>query len=191
MGTRVEKVVVSGPGPDGQWYWRPVDGSGDTQSIDPPLIDSDWTSGNIIEMWVRREMGRIELVGPPVEPEVEEASILLNGEPLDLPEHHEIEPGHVLYAVVRFGRPADRVDRERIGKRRPVVVVGIEGNHLIVRPIFSRNAEGRGQRLREPQTAGLSTNSIIGHDEALITRSNVTSRVGELADEDRAWVLRR
>ncbi len=146
---------------------------------------------DVVEMCVRREMGRIELVGLPVEPEVEEAFILVNGVPLDLPEDDEIEPGDVLYAAVRFGRPADRVDRDRIGKRRPVVVVGIEGDHLIVRPIFSRNTEGRGQRLREPFAAGLSTKSIIGNDEELITRRAVTGKVGELADKDRAWVLRR
>jgi hypothetical protein len=140
MDTRVEKVVVSGPGPDGQWYWRPVGGSEDAQSIDPPLVDSDWTSGDIIEMRVRREMGRIELVGQPDEPVVEEASILLNGEPLDLPEDEQIEPGDVLCAVIRCGRPACRPGgRDRVGKRRPVVVVGTEGNYLIVKPIFSRD----------------------------------------------------
>ncbi|MBC8194262.1 MAG: hypothetical protein H8E69_00680 [Actinobacteria bacterium] len=190
MGTRVEKIVVSGPGPDGTWYWRPHDGSGDTQTVDTPLIDFDWTSGDIVEMRVRREMGNIELVGPTEEPEVEEAPILVNGEPLDLPADDEIEPGDVIYAVVRFGRPANRVERDRVGKRRPVVVVGLEGGHLVVRPIFSRNTEGRGQRLREPNSANLSANSILGHDEELITRADMTSRVGELADADRAWVLR-
>lgn len=191
MGIRVEKVVVSGPGPDGKWFWRPVDGPGDTQTVDTSIVDTEWVSADVVEMRVRREMGRLELVGPPVEPEVEEASILLNGVPLDLPEGDEIEPGDVLYAVIRFGRPADRVDRDRIGKRRPVVVVGIEGSHLIVRPIFSRNTQGRGQRLLEPLAASLSTRSIIGHDDELITRRAATGKVGELADADRVWVLGR
>jgi len=191
MGTRVEKIVVSGPGPDGTWYWRPHDGSGDTKAVDTPLIDSDWTSGDIVEMRVKREMGRIELVGMPADPEVKEASILLNGEPLNLPEGSEITIGDVVYAMVRFGRAEDRVNRDHAGKRRPAVVVGIEGDHLVVRSIFSRNTEGRGQRLLQPEAAGLSTNSIIGHAEDLIGMSAVTSRVGELADADRAWVLRR
>ncbi len=126
MDTRVEKVVVSGPGPDGQWYWRPVGGSEDAQSIDPPLVDSDWTSGGIIEMRVRREMGRIELVGQPDEPVVEEASILLNGEPLDLPEDEQIEPGDVLCAVIRCGRPACRPGGQ--GSRRQATPGSCRGN---------------------------------------------------------------
>lgn len=191
MGTRVEQIVVSGPGPDGQWFWRLANGPGETGPVAPDLVDPDWSSGDIVEMRVRREIGRIELVGPPGEPEVEEASILLNGEPLNLPEDREIKPGDILNAMVRFGRPADRVDRERTGKRRPVVVVGIEGNHLTVRPIFSSNTGGRGQRLRDPVAANLSTKAIVGHDEVLVRRAEVTGRVGELADADRVWVLRR
>ena len=191
MGTRVEKVVVSGPGPDGQWFWRPIDGVGDTQAVDKALVDPEWDNADVVEMRVRHDTGRIELVGPPEGSEVKDALVLLNGEPLELPDDKEIEPGNVVYALVQFSRPGDRIHRDHVAKRRPAVVVEVEGEHLLVRPIFSKNTEGRGRRLRDPVVAGLSTNSIVGDDGEDISRSDVSGWIGRLAAVDAVWVLPR
>ena len=38
MGTRLEKVVLSGPNQDGEWFWRPAEG-GETRPVSKALVE--------------------------------------------------------------------------------------------------------------------------------------------------------
>ncbi len=187
MGTRLEKVVVSGPNPAGAWFWRPLDG-GETQPVPEALVDFTWSAGDIVEMHVRRSGSTIELVGPP-EPEPE-ALLYVDGEPYTPPDTLDLEPGVVAWANVSFGARDDSLGPDRTSKRRPTVVTQVHPDYVVVRPAFSNNAEGRGQKLHDPEPAGLSDNSVIGSDEAVVDRKDLGRLVGTLSEVDRKWVLR-
>ena len=51
--------------------------------------------------------------------------------------------------------------------------------------MFSRNTEGRGQRLPDWQEAGLHSGSVIEHDETIVSRGDVGEVIGRLSDVDR------
>ena len=83
-GEHVERIVISGPNGDGQWFWRLVDGDA-TRPVPPDLVDPDWRAGHIVEWRVRGT----ELIGPPAPPEA--PLVTLDGQPLDLPDTIEIK----------------------------------------------------------------------------------------------------
>jgi hypothetical protein len=65
------------------------------------------------------------------------------------------------------------------------VVVDVGPLTVSVRGVFSRNTEGRGQRLRDWQEAGLHSGSVIEHDETIVSRGDVGEVIGRLSDVDR------
>ncbi len=185
MGTRLVEGVLSGPGPDGTWHWRPE--GGDSLPVPEHLVDPEWVNAATVEMQVRRKGGKTDLLGPP-DPEPD-ALLLVDGKPYVAPDTIDLEPGAVGWAVVPFGGPLDRVDPTRTSKRRPVVVTQVHDDYVVVRPAFSTNAEGRGRRLHDPGPAGLTDNSVIGDDEVVVNRHDLGKLTGTLAEIDRRWVL--
>ena len=128
-----------------------------------------------------------ELAPPEPEPE---ALLYVDGEPYIPPETLDLEPGVVVWALVSFGARDEALGPDRSSKRRPAVVTQVHDDHVVVRPAFSNNAEGRGRRLQDPEPAGLTGNSVIGDDEVVVDRKHLSKLVGTLADIDRRWVLR-
>ena len=187
MGTRLEKVVLSGPNQDGEWFWRPVEG-GETRPVPKALVEPDWKRGSIVELLVTRSGSTIELVGPP-EPEPE-ALLYVDGEPYLPPDTLELEPGVVVVATIPFDGIEDRTNPDVDSKNRPAIVVRVERDFVVVRALFSRNAVGKGQRLKEPKSIGLDHKSIVEHAETMIPLSDVHELIGTLAEVDRKWVLR-
>jgi hypothetical protein len=187
MGTRLEKVVLSGPNPAGAWFWRPLEGGG-TQPVPEALVDHTWAAGDIVEMQIRRKGSTIELVGPP-EP-APEALLYVDGEPYIPPDTLDLEPGVIVVADIPYGGIEDRTDPNATSKNRPAVVIQVERDFVVVRALFSHNTEGKGQRLKDSKSVGLDHRSILEHAETMIPRSDIHELIGTLADIDKKWVLR-
>jgi len=187
MGTRLEKVVLSGPNQDGEWFWRPAEG-GETRPVPKALVEPDWKRGSIVELLVTRSGSTIELLGPP-EPEPE-ALLYVDGEPYVPPDTLELEPGVVVVATIPFDGIEDRTNPDVDSKNRPAVVVRVERDFVVVRALFSRNAEGKGQRLKDSKSIGLDHKSILEHAETVIPRSDIHELISTLSEVDRKWVLR-
>jgi len=183
-GEHVERIVISGPNGDGQWFWRLVDGD-ETRPVPPDLVDPDWRAGHIVEWRVRGT----ELIGPPAPPEA--PLVTLDGQPLDLPDTIDLEPGVVITADIPFSG-ADPGHPGRTAKRRPVVVTQIHPTHLVVRALYSTNNEGRGHRLRHPETTGArNQNSVVADDETLVPLADAGDAIGRLDAVDLQRVLGR
>ena len=184
---RIEAGVVSGPDSRGRWHWRPMKG-GESQPLDPDWIDPDWRSGQTVEMRVRRTFKGVEVVGPAADPAGSESGpddpVLLNGEPLNLPPSRDLEPGAVVSAEIPFSA-RDPADPERESKWRPVVVVRVEDEVVVVRAVYSRNTEGRGRRLQDPEQAGLAPGSALSHDDTLVAKTEIGTPWGSLSPADR------
>ena len=187
MGTRLEKVVLSGPNQDGEWFWRPAEG-GETRPVPKALVEPTWERGDVVELLVKRTGSTIELVGPP-EPEPE-ALLYVDGQPYLPPDTLELEPGVVVVATIPFDGIEDRTNPDVDSKNRPAIVVRVERDFVVVRALFSRNAVGKGQRLKEPKSIGLDHKSIVDHAETMVPLSDVHELIGTLAEVDRKWVLR-
>lgn len=187
MTEKVEAGVVSGPDPRGHWHWRPMKG-GESRPLDPDWVDPDWRSGQTVEMQVRRTFKGVEVIGPAADPAGSGSSpddpVLLNGQPLDLPPSRDLEPGTVVIAAIPFSA-RDPADPERESKRRPVVVVRVEDEVVVVRAVYSRNTEGRGRRLQDPGPAGLASGSALSHDDTLVARTKVSAPQGFPTSADR------
>jgi hypothetical protein len=69
-----------------------------------------------------------------------------------------------------------------------VVVTKVYPGHVVVRPIYSRNAEGHGQRLREPVQAGLKSGAVVANDEEIISLDKIGAPKGRLMEVDRRLV---
>ena len=159
MAELVVEGVRSGPSPNGQWHWRPLDGTSASVPIPPALVDASWASADNVRLRIHRATSGIEILGlDETGLNQEPPGVLLNGEPLNLPETPGVEPGAVVVAEVPYSR-ADHGDPEATAKFRPVVVTQVHPSYLVVRPIYSKNAEGHGQRLNEPERAGLRIRS--------------------------------
>ena len=184
---RIEAGVVSGPDPRGRWHWRPMKG-GESQPLDPDWVDPDWRSGQTVEMRVRRTFKGVEVIGPAADPAESgidpDDPVLLNGEPLKLPPSRDLEPGAVVSAEIPFSA-RDPADPERESKWRPVVVVRVEDEVVVVRAVYSRNTEGRGRRLQDPGQAGLAPGSALSHDDTLVARTEIGTPWGFLSPADR------
>ena len=187
MGTRLEKVVISGPNKKDQWFWRPVDG-GETRPVPEALVDFAWSAGDVVELLVRYSGSTIELLGP-LEPEPE-PMVLVDGEPYVPPDTLELEPGVVVVAIIPFDGIEDRTNPDVDSKNRPAVVVRVEHDFVVVRALFSRNTTGKGQRLKDSKSIGLDHKSILEHAETVIPLSDVHELIGTLAEVDRKWALR-
>ena len=69
-----------------------------------------------------------------------------------------------------------------------MVVTKVGPGHVVVRPIYSKNAEGHGQRLREPEPAGLKAGAVVANDEEVISLDKIGARKGRLMEVDRRLV---
>ena len=185
---QVVEGVLSGPNPNGQWHWRPLDGTGTSIPVPPALVDPLWTSADKVRLRIRNTFSGIEILGSDeTSLNQEPAGVLLNGEPLELPETPDVEPGVVVVAEVPYGR-ADPTVPEATAKYRPVVVTKVYPGHVVVRPIYSKNAEGHGQRLREPVHAGLKPGAVVANDEEIISLDKIGAPKGRLMEVDRRLV---
>ena len=188
MTEQVVAGVLSGPSPNGQWHWRPLDGTSTSVPVPPALVDPLWTSADNVRLRVRKAISGIQILGPEETGlNQEPPGILLNGEPLELPETPDVEPGVVVVAKVPYGR-ADPTVPEATAKYRPVVVTKVYPGHVVVRPIYSKNAEGHGQRLREPVHAGLKPGAVVANDEEIISLDKIGVPKGRLTEVDRRLV---
>ena len=188
MTEQVVEGVLSGPSPNGQWHWRPLDGTGSSIPVPPALVDPLWTSADNVRLRIRKAISGIQILGPDETGlNQEPPGILLNGEPLELPETPDVEPGVVVVAKVPYGR-ADPTVPEATAKYRPVVVTKVYPGHVVVRPIYSKNAEGHGQRLREPVHAGLKPGAVVANDEEIISLDKIGVPKGRLTEVDRRLV---
>ncbi len=188
MTGQVVEGVLSGPSPNGQWYWRPLDGPGTSVPVPPALVDPLWTSAENVRLRIRKGISGIEILGlDETSLNQEPPGVLLNGEPLELPEIPDVEPGVVVVAEVPYSR-ADPTAPEATAKYRPVVVTKVGPGHVAVRPIYSKNAEGHGQRLREPEPAGLKPGAVVANDEVVISLDKIGARKGRLTDVDQRLV---
>ena len=185
MAERTLEAVVSGPDSKGQWHWRPLDGAGGTQPLQSDLVSPLWESGEIVELRLKRNTGIwqvVEIAGPAIEPE---ALLLLNGEPVEFGPDDRLHPGTVVIAEIPFGNPGDGGDPSRTSKRRPTVVASVGDGFVSVRAVYSRNTEGRGTRLLDPEAAGLKPGAVIAHDETHVPLLEVSRPTGVLAEADR------
>lgn len=186
MAEKVEEGVVSGPDTQGRWHWRPP--KGESQPLDPEWVDQDWHIGQTVEMRVRRTFKGVEVIGPAADPAESgidpDDPVLLNGEPLNLPPSRDLEPGAVVIAEIPFSA-RDPADPGRESKRRPVVVVRVEDDAVVVRAVYSRNTAGRGRRLQDPGPAGLAPGSALSHDDTLVARTEISAPQGFLTVADR------
>ncbi len=188
MTEQVVAGVLSGPSPNGQWHWRPLDGTSTSVPVPPALVDPLWTSADNVRLRIRKAISGIQILGPDETGlNQEPPGILLNGEPLELPETPDVEPGVVVVAKVPYGR-ADPTVPEATAKYRPVVVTKVYPGHVVVRPIYSKNAEGHGQRLREPVHAGLKPGAVVANDEEIISLDKIGVPKGRLMEVDRRLV---
>ena len=188
MTEQVVAGVLSGPSPNGQWHWRPLDGTSTSVPVPPALVDPLWTSADNVRLRIRKAISGIQILGPEETGlNQEPPGILLNGEPLELPETPDVEPGVVVVAKVPYGR-ADPTVPEATAKYRPVVVTKVYPGHVVVRPIYSKNAEGHGQRLREPVHAGLKPGAVVANDEEIISLDKIGAPKGRLMEVDRRLV---
>ena len=183
---RIEMGVVSGPDRLGRWHWRPTKG-GESQPLDSDWVDPDWYSGQMVEMRVRRTFKGVEVIGPVTElaeePAAPDDPVLLNGQPLNLPPSRELEPGAVVIASIPYSA-RDPGDPGREEKRRPVVVVRVEEEIVVVRAVYSRNTEGRGRRLQDPVPAGLAPGSALSHDDTLVSKTEISTPHSFLSPAD-------
>ena len=105
MTEQVVEGVLSGPGPNGQWHWRPLDGTGSSIPVPPALVDPLWTSADNVQLRTRKTFSGIEILGPDeTSMNQEPPGVLLNGEPLELPETLDVEPGVVVVAEVPYSK---------------------------------------------------------------------------------------
>ncbi len=188
MTEQVVEGVLSGPSPNGQWYWRPLDGTSTSVPVPPALVDPLWTSADNVRLRIRKAISGIEILGPDeIGLNKEPPGVLLNGKPLELPETPDVEPGVVVVAEVPYSR-ADPTAPETTAKYRPVVVTKVHPGHVVVRPIYSKNAEGHGQRLRAPVQAGLKSGAVVANDEEIISLDKIGALKGRLMEVDRRLV---
>ena len=188
MTGQVVEGVLSGPSPNGQWHWRPLDGTGSSIPVPPALVDPLWTSADKVRLRTRNTFSGIEILGPDETGlNQEPPGILLNGEPLELPETPDVEPGVVVVAEVPYSR-VDPTVPKATAKYRPVVVTKVHPGHVVVRPIYSKNTEGHGQRLREPVLAGLKPGAVVANDEEIISLDKIGAPKGRLMEVDRRLV---
>mgnify|MGYP000846403563 FL=1 len=188
MGARPTKIVVSGPNPRGLWHWRHHDGTEGYHEVPAGLADPDWKSGTVVTARVTHHHGGpiiVAIGNSSVDQPGDAPTLLVNGEPFEVSAERELEPGVVVTAVVRYRQNAGAQDGESEAKRRPAVVVDVGPLTVSVRGVFSRNTEGRGQRLRDWQEAGLHSGSVIEHDETIVSRGDVGEVIGRLSDVDR------
>ena len=185
---QVVEGVLSGPSPNGQWHWRPLDGNSTSVPVPPALVDPLWTSADNVRLRIRKAISGIEILGPDETGlNQKPPGILLNGEPLELPETPDVEPGVIVVAEVPYSR-VDPTVPEATAKYRPVVVTKVYPGHVVVRPIYSKNAEGHGQRLREPVQAGLKPGAVVANDEEIISLDKIGAPKGRLMEADRRLV---
>mgnify|MGYP001584522139 CR=1 FL=1 len=195
MATKAVEIVVSGPDPRGIWHWRHHDGTEGYHEVPDELADADWTSGTVITARVESRPGGpvIVAIGDRTDVRIDGHSdgpngappLLVNGEPFEVPLGSDLEVGMVVTAQVRFTNRSGSQDGGPVAKRRPAVVVDLESLTVSVRPVFSQNSEGRGQRLHDWKEAGLSHRSVVGHAEAIVSRHDVGEPIGRLSDADR------
>lgn len=177
--------VLSGPAVDGLWHWRPLTEGGASLALPRDLFEPGWVNGDVIRLRVKRTVSGLEILGSEDTTGSEgDSLLLLNGEPLDLLPDTTPEPGDVVWAEVSYDR-ADPTDSARAAKSRPVVIVEVREGFVVGRAVYTRNSEGRGRRIREPERAGLKRNAVLGHDVTLIPVDGIRGRVGSLAASDR------
>ena len=188
MAEEVVEGVLSGPNPTGEWHWRPLDGTSASVPVPPALVDASWASADKVRLRVRRATSGIEILGlDETGLNQEPPGVLLNGEPLDLPETPGLEPGVVVVAEVPYSR-VDPGDPEATAKFRPVVVTQVHPSHLVIRSIYSKNTEGHGQRLNEPERAGLKAGAVVASEDVVISLDKVGASKGRLTAPDRRLV---
>ena len=188
MAEQVVEGVLSGPSPNGKWHWRPLDGTSASVPVPPALVDPLWTSAGNVRLRIRKAISGIEILGSDeTDLDQEPPGVLLNGEPLDLPETPDVEPGVVVVAEVPYSR-ADHGDPEATAKFRPVVVTQAHPDYLVVRPIYSKNIEGQCQRLNEPERAGLNAGAVVASEDVVISLDKVGGPRGRLTAPDRRLV---
>ena len=147
-----------------------------------------WRSADNVRLRIRKVIPGIEILGPDETGlNQEPPGILLNGEPLELPETPDVEPGVVVVAEVPYSR-VDPTVPEATAKYRPVVVTKVYPGHVVVRPVYSKNTEGRGQRLREPVQAGLNPGAVVANDEEILSLDKIGAPKGRLIAVDRRLV---
>ena len=188
MTGQVVEGVLSGPSPNGQWHWRPLHGTSTSVPVPPALVDPSWTSADKVRLRIRNTFSGIEILGSDeTSLNQEPPGVLLNGEPLELQETPDVEPGAVVVAEVPYSR-ADPTDPEATAKYRPVIVTKVYLGHVVVRPIYSKNTEGHGQHLREPVHAGPNPGAVVANDEEIISLDKIGARKGRLMAVDRRLV---
>lgn len=187
MAKQVVEGVLSGPSPNGRWYWRPLNEAGGSVPVPLSLVDPSWASATKVRLCIRRTISGIEIVeSDDTSAEKELPGVLLNGEPLDLPETPDLIPGVVVNAEIPYSR-VDRGEPKATAKVRPVVVAQVHRGYLVVRPVYSKNTKGRGQRLTEPVLAGLSVGAVVASEDVVISLDKVGTSRGRLTAPD--WRL--
>jgi hypothetical protein len=147
-----------------------------------------WRGADNVRLRIRKTISGIEILGPDeIGLNKEPPGVLLNGEPLELPETPDVEPGVVVFAEVPYSR-ADPTAPETTAKYRPVVVTKVYPEHVVVRPVYSKNTEGHGQRLKAPVQAGLKPGAVVANDEEIVSLDKIGARKGRLMAVDRQLV---
>ena len=154
----------------------------------------------MVEMRVRRTPSGLEVLGPvraaeaPKRANEPRSPVLLGGKPLGevvALEDRGPRPGLVMDALVPYSAQDPRRPRRHC-KLRPVVIVSVEAQHVVVRGVYSRNAVDRGSRLHDFKAAGLDKHSVVAHEDTLIPLKHLQRnsrgyrRRGRLSQHDRS-----
>jgi len=123
---------------------------------------------------------------------VDVPAVLVNGVPLDVPNPDApLAVGQVRTALIAFStfRTGDR-DKGRTEKRRPCVIMKIDGEHVAVCPIHGANSAVRrseaSRRLIGWRELGLRKSSYANATSVWVRADSLGALIGELGAEDRS-----
>jgi len=124
--------------------------------------------------------------------DAEVPAVLVNGVPLDVPTPDPpLELGQVRTALIAFStfRTGDR-DNRRTGKRRPCVIMEIDGEHVAVCPIHGATSAVRrsdaSRRLIGWRQLGLRKSSYVNAASVWVPADSLGALIGKLGAEDRS-----
>lgn len=186
-------VVSSIDGSEWKWTsdrndWR--SGYGDFGLLADLSVDvGDAVAAEVVRRPAGNEAIRILLPGMPAS----EVSKSARVEPWDRLAGRDLEPGDVVVAFIRFTKRPGAHDQASDGKYRPALVMSVDGDDVVVRPILGSSGAARGQglgrRIKRWKDAGIRKPSVVSVDDRFLRRSDLGRRIGRLHAEDHERLL--
>ena len=163
--------------------------------------ESDLGEGDEVVVEIDRSKATpviVRVIGAPAadprreEEQLDEPGLLVDGKPFVADpgaEAAELRIGQVRIAEIRFSsfRTAHR-DRGRTSKRRPCVIVEIDGDMVAVSPIHGSSSAmrrtGKSRRLEGWRALGIRKSSVVSAEEVWVERTEIGDLIGVLGEAD-------